>query len=309
MKALLRPLTWLLFAALAFACQPAFAQSSCVTTSALRGLSTKTVVYGRDSAVVYRVYQDSIRTRCKPTLTDTTTVAVVPAVPVDTALAPPVVVPPPPASGGGNLATMTFESGTFEGLSDGGGGKPIAGSIATSGCYAGSKCFDINLPASSGDQGGSGYWLGGNYTDIWVSFALNVLKSPTSGGVETQKMLIFRNTGSAPNQFGELNQAYGGWIWSWLFTESGPNYPVNGLPAPTTPGWHRYKVHFRCGPPASLAIGVDGKENVWTKQTAGAGCPATPTAITFGGTLNANSGASHFQFDNIKIGTMDPGWP
>jgi hypothetical protein len=306
MKALLRPLTWLVFAVLAFACQPAFAQSSCVTTSAVRGLSTKTVVYGRDSAVAYRVIQDSIRTRCKPTLTDTTTVGVVPAVPVDTAPTPVV----PPATGSGNLATMTFESGTFEGLTDGGGGAPVNGKIVSSGCYAGSKCFDVSLPASLSDQGGSGYWASGTrYSDLWVSFSLNILASPTSGGVETQKMLIFRDLGSAPNQFGEWNQAYGGWIWSWLFTESGPNYPVGGLPAPTTPGWHRYKVHLHCAAPATVTFGVDGKESVASLTTKGAACAHLPNTVTFGGTLNAGSGASHFQFDNIKIGTTDPGWP
>jgi hypothetical protein len=231
-------------------------------------------------------------------------------VPVDTATPP--VTPPvtPPSTGSGNLAGITFESGTFEGLTDGGGGKPVGATISGSGCYAGSKCFDVNLGASSSDQGGSGYWVGpARYTDLWISFALNVIKSPTSGGVETQKMLIFRDLGSAPNQFGELNQAYGGWIWSWLFTESGPNYPVPGLPAPTTAGWHRYKVHLHCAAPASVTFGVDGREGVASFTTKGAACAHLPNTVTFGGTLNASSGASHFQFDNIKIGTTDPGWP
>jgi hypothetical protein len=49
-------------------------------------------------------------------------------------------------------------------------------------------------------------------------------------------------------------------------------------------------------------------DNLITLTTAAA--PAgIPTTLTFGGTLNAGSGASHFQFDNIHIGTVDPGWP
>jgi hypothetical protein len=311
MKAFLRPLTWLAFAALAFSCQPVYAQASCATTSSVRGLSTKTVVYGRDSAVAYRVFQDSIRTRCKPALTDTvwkhdTVAAVVPAVPIDTAK--PVVVPPPPVTSVGTLAALTFEDGTFGGLTDGGGGLPPGGKVVSSACYAGSKCLDFSAPASSSDQGISGYWVSGTrYTDLWVSFALNVLASPTSGGVETQKMLIFRDLGNAPNQFGELVQAYGAWAWSWLFTESGPNYPV--AIGGTAPGWHTYKVHLHCAAPAKVTFGKDGQEGVASFTTAGAACAHLPNAITFGGTLNASSGASHFVFDNIKIGTTDPGWP
>jgi hypothetical protein len=205
---------------------------------------------------------------------------------------------------------MTFESGTFEGLTDGGGGKPVNGLIASSGCYAGSKCFDVNIAASANDAGGSGYWVGSgaSYSDLWASFALNIVKNPMQGGVQTQKLLIFRNGGSQ-GLLGEFVSQYGAWIWSWLFTEGTQFYP-SGMPNPAVPGWHRYKVHFHCAAPATVSVGVDGAENVWVQKTkAGGGCASLPTTITFGGTLNAGSGASHFQFDNIKIGTTDPGWP
>jgi hypothetical protein len=58
-----------------------------------------------------------------------------------------------------------------------------------------------------------------------------------------------------------------------------------------------------------VTFGVDGHENVASLATKGAACAHLPNTVTFGGTLNASSGASHFQFDNIKIGTSDQGWP
>lgn len=219
-----------------------------------------------------------------------------PKPPVDT------VKPVPPVQTG----AITFEDGTFGGLTDGGGGKPVGASIFTGSCYSGLKCMDVSLPASGSDQGGSAYWVGKPSSDLWVSFALNVLQSPTSGGVETQKMLIFKSPGNAPNQWGEMNQAYGGWIWSWLFTFSGPNYPLK-LGSATVTGWHTYRVHLHCAAPASVTFGKDGAD-VQTLTTT-KGCGVLPSMVTFGGTLNASSGASHFRFDNITVSATDPGFP
>jgi hypothetical protein len=212
---------------------------------------------------------------------------------------------------GGDLANMTFESGGFEGLTDGGGGTPVNGRIVSSGAYSGTDAFDVNMPASSTDQGGSGYWVGGQtYTDLWVSFAMEVITSPSTG-LATQKMVIFRNTGSAPNQFGEMNQIDGQWIWNWLFTDPNKgNITLNafGSVASGLGQWHTYKIHLQSHGTTTVTFGKDGVDNVITLTTA-ASPAGIPTTLTFGGTLNGGSGASHFRFDNIHIGTTDPGWP
>jgi hypothetical protein len=227
----------------------------------------------------------------------------------DTAL---VSVTPATTSGTGNLANMTFESGGFESLTDGGGGAPVNGKIVTSGAYSGTHAFDISVPASSTDQGGSGYWLGGQqYTDLWVSFALKVIASPNQG-LATQKMVIFRSNGNAPNQFGEMNQMGGLWVWNWLYTDpaKGTIYLTSklGTISAGLGQWHTYKIHLQSHGTTTVTFGKDGVDNLITLTTTAA--PAgIPTTLTFGGTLNGGSGASHFQFDNIHIGTSDPGWP
>jgi hypothetical protein len=175
----------------------------------------------------------------------------------------------------------------------------------------GGDLFDVSMPASSTDQGGSGYWVGGQtYTDLWVSFAMEVITSPSTG-LATQKMVIFRNTGSAPNQFGEMNQIDGQWIWNWLFTDPNKgNITLNafGSVASGLGQWHTYKIHLQSHGTTTVTFGKDGVDNVITLTTA-ASPAGIPTTLTFGGTLNGGSGASHFRFDNIHIGTTDPGWP
>jgi hypothetical protein len=223
-----------------------------------------------------------------------------------------VVIVAPPPGGGGNLANMTFESGGFDGLTDGGGGAPVNAKNLTTDAFSGTHAFDVNLGASNNDQGGSGYWVGPvQYSDLWVSFALRVISSPNQG-LATQKMVIFRNTGGSPNQFGEMNQIGGQWIWNWLFTDpSKGNIYLTSKFGSVTAGlgqWHTYKLHLQSHGTTTITFSKDGVDNLITLTTAAA--PAgIPTTLTFGGTLNAGSGASHFQFDNIHIGTVDPGWP
>jgi hypothetical protein len=210
--------------------------------------------------------------------------------------------------GSGNLANMTFESGGFEGLSDGSGGVPVNGHVVVTGAYAGTHAFDVSMGSSSGDQGGSGYWVGGQqYQDLWVSFAVKVITAPTSG-IATQKMVIFRNS---QTMVGEMNQVDGSWIWNWLFTDPNKgNIYLTKLGGTTSDlgVWHTYKLHLQSHGTTTMTFGRDGVDNVITLTTTAA--PAgIPSTLTFGGTLNAGSGPSHFQFDNIHIGTVDPGWP
>jgi len=212
---------------------------------------------------------------------------------------------PPP---GGNLVNMTFESGGFEGLTDGGGGTPVNGAIVSGGCFRGIYCFDINLVGSISDQEGSGYWVGGQqYGDLWISFALKVI-TPPSAGVAAQEILIFRD-GAA--EYGELVEVGGQWAWNWLLTDPARgNLPVTalGTVAGVAGQWHTFKLHLQSHGTTSVAIGKDGVDNVAVLSTPAA--PAgIPTTLTLGGTLVGGSGPSHLLIDNVHIGTADPGWP
>lgn len=209
---------------------------------------------------------------------------------------------------GGNLVNMRFETGDFEGLTDGGAGAPLNGEIVSGGCFNGIYCFDVNLVGSGSDQEGSGYWVGGQpYGDLWISFALKVISAPI-GGAATQEMLIFRD---GTGRFGELSEVAGQWVWNWQLTDPARgNLVVTALG--TVPGivgqWHTYKFHLQSHGTTSVAIGRDGVDNLAVLSTPAA--PAgLPTALTLGGTLVGGSGPSHFQIDNVHIGTIDPGWP
>ncbi|MFI5210538.1 MAG: Ig-like domain-containing protein, partial [Gemmatimonadales bacterium] len=213
---------------------------------------------------------------------------------------------PPP--GGGNLVNMTFESGAFEGLSDGNGGLPLNGEIVSGGCFSGIYCFDVNLVGATTDQEGSGYWVGGQqYADLWISFALKVITPPASG-VATQEMVIFRN---GVDKFGELNEVGGQWAWNWLLTNpASGNITLNplGTVAGGAGQWHTYKLHLQSHATTSVAIGKDGVDNLVVLSIPAA-APGIPTTLTLGGALVGGSGPSHFLVDDVHIGTVDPGWP
>jgi hypothetical protein len=210
--------------------------------------------------------------------------------------------------GGGNLVNMSFESGSFEGLSDGSGGIPLNGEIVSGGCFNGIYCFDVNLVGSATDQEGSGHWVGGQqYQDLWISFALKVL-TPPGAGIATQEMVIFRD---GAGKYGELNEVGGQWIWNWLLTDPARgNIVLNSLGSVSggVGQWHTWKIHLQSHGTTMVAIGKDGVDNVVVLTTPAA--PAgLPTSLTLGGILIAGSGPSHFQVDNVHIGTVDPGWP
>ncbi len=219
-----------------------------------------------------------------------------------------VTVSTPPPGAGGDLVNMTFESGTFEGLTDGAGGDPVNGEIVSGGCFSGIYCFDVNLVGSATDQEGSGHWVGGQqYADLWISFALKVI-TPTGAGVASQEMVIFRD-GAA--KYGELDAVGGQWIWNWLLTDPATgNIILNVLG--TVPGdvgqWHTYKIHLQSHATTTIAIGKDGVDNL-TVLTTTAVPAGLPTTLTLGGTLVGGSGPSHFLVDNVHIGSVDPGWP
>ncbi|HTG26112.1 MAG TPA: hypothetical protein VK681_39305 [Reyranella sp.] len=270
--------------------------ASSVTWTATGGPVSATGLYwpGK-TAGTYRVIASSGK------LADTATVTITGAVtppPVDTTKLP-------PSTGTGNLFNVTFEDGSFGGMT-----QVTHASIATSGCYSGSKCLDFNL---TGNDGSAYVDLGSGRPDVYVSFAVKVITPPTGGphtpNVFTQKMVIFRNTGNAPNQFGEMNQIQGNWIWSWLFSlTNSPNYDIGALGSPSAAGWHTFKMHLHCASPATITWGKDGVESVATLTNPGGPCAGPVTQMTFGGPNN-DLGPSHFQFDNIHIGTVDPGWP
>lgn len=265
--------------------------ASAVTWSATGGpISSAGLYWPGTTAGTYRVIASS------GVLADTAVVT------ISGGSAPPP--PPPPSTGKGNLANFDGESGVSGQFS------LYAGMAITSGgAYAGQHAVGANITAGSGDNAAALIWSDGTrHADLFLSFALNVLVSPPSG-LQTQKMVVFRDNGNAPNQFAEMNQIGGSWILSWLFTESGPNHVIAALGKPTSPGWHTFKMHLKCTAPATMTWGKDGVENVASLATAGAACAKNPDTITFGGTLNAGSGNSQFQFDNIHIGTVDPGWP
>jgi hypothetical protein len=221
----------------------------------------------------------------------------------DTALVTITAAPP-----GGDLVNMTFETGAFEGLTDGSGGAPVNGEIVSGGCFRGIYCFDVNMVGAGADQEGLGYWVGTTpYQDLWISFALKVISAP-SAGVATQELLIFRD-GAA--RFGELDEVGGEWVWNWQLTD-----PARGNLVVTALGsvnsvvgqWHTYKIHLQSHGTTSVTIGRDGVDNVALLSTPAAAA-GIPTTLTLGGTLVGGSGPSHFQVDNVHIGTVDPGWP
>jgi hypothetical protein len=210
---------------------------------------------------------------------------------------------PPPGGGSGNITNCDFEAGNACGASPTSSSGTI--SFASSGCFAGTRCVDINVPASSSDGGSrEDFDLGGARSDVWISFALKIITQPLSG-LATQKMVIFRDVAaSGANQFGEMNQIGGRWIWNWLFTD--PNKGNIDLAAAPVGSWHTYKIHMTGN---GFTLWMDGSSTPVKSLSTTAAVSGRPKQITLGGTLNGGSGASHFQFDNVHIGTSDPGWP
>jgi hypothetical protein len=129
----------------------------------------------------------------------------------------------------------------------------------------------------------------------------------------TQKFTIFRNDGGSPNQFGEMNVINNNWIWNWLFTDAGAgNITLGelGTVASYVGVWNRLKLHYKflgAGLGTTITFGKNGVDALRTIHTT-QDQAGVPSRLTVGGTLNANSGASHFRLDNIHIGTADPGW-
>jgi hypothetical protein len=172
--------------------------------------------------------------------------------------------------------------------------------------------MDLNIPDSTNDSGARGdVDLGGTCDHVYIVYAMRITTTP-SQGLATQKTTIFRNGGNAPNQFGEMNQIDGRLIWNWLFTD--PNKGNIDLTAfgdisAILGQWHTYKLELDSrGPGTKVVFGRDGVDHMITLTTTNA--PAgLPDAISVGGTLNGGSGPSHVEFDDIHVGTVDPGWP
>jgi hypothetical protein len=226
------------------------------------------------------------------------------------------------ASGGGgggangDIANITFESGTLAsmGLTDGGGGA-AGGTIISTDSYAGSKCWEHNMAANpGGDDSSFGILsLGGTRAHFWSVFALKVVTgSLTDSSAHVQKLWALQNQGNAPNQFGEMNEIQDFFIWNWLFTDAGAgNISITefGNISTLIGQWHTYKIEYDAsGSGVTAKFGMDGVDNMRTIHTTQT--VAGPTQVLdIGGILNQGSGPSRFRFDEIHIGTTDPGWP
>lgn len=215
----------------------------------------------------------------------------------------------------GNLANVDFEDGTTGVLT------PVVSVVSGTGVsvvsttpFAGTKCCDLTAPNNSGDQGiRLDYSTGVGRNTWWITYAVYWVTRPLDMFPGTQKFTIFRNDGGSPNQFGEFNVINNNWIWNWLFTDAGAGnitIPEMGTVASYVGAWNRIKLKYSwlgAGLGTTIVIGKNGTNNIRTIHTANDQA-GVPSRLTIGGTLNANSGPSHFRIDNVHIGTVDPGW-
>jgi hypothetical protein len=171
----------------------------------------------------------------------------------------------------------------------------------------------LDIPSSGSDGGCRGDAVIGSQSDIWVVFAMKIITRTLDTFPGTQKTIIFRNTGS-PDQFGEMNDINDNWIWNWLFTDSGAgNIYLTELGSVSSRlgAWNTYKLHYHflgSGQGTTITFGMNGTNVLRTIHTTHDQA-GIPDRVTFGGTLNGGSGASKFAFDEIHIGSTDPGWP
>ncbi|HTG26111.1 MAG TPA: hypothetical protein VK681_39300 [Reyranella sp.] len=228
-------------------------------------------------------------------------------------------VPPRPpvvaAAGGGgafgNLFNASFADGLFDGLSL---TNPGFCSIVADADSPSGKAFQWDVPTNTGDSGarGDAVLVGGPFPDLWAVFGLKIITQPNVGGVKTQKMCILRNEGSVPNLTCELNQIDDDMIVSLLFTESGNRViALMGSIAAKVGTRNLVKIRHQAlgvGLGTRITVGYNGVNNVF-QYTSPNDCACIPDQVSFGGTLNANSGASKSRYDSISIGTVDTGWP
>lgn len=178
--------------------------------------------------------------------------------------------------------------------------------------YAGSRCVLYDIPSNGGDGGCRADASIGSHNDIWNVFAMKIITRTLDTFPGTQKQVIFRSSGGT--QLGEMNDINNGWIWNWLSTDAGAgniDLTEYGSVSSNLGAWNTYKLRYHflgSGLGTTITFGMNGTNVLKTIHTT-QDQAATVDTITFGGTLNGGSGASKYAFDEIHIGTTDPGWP
>jgi hypothetical protein len=138
--------------------------------------------------------------------------------------------------------------------------------------------------------------LGSNRNNIWVKFSIRWITVPTF----IQKVSIVRENGYNEQELYLV--AYQG-RYHMTFNSNAPD-PVFGTVA--ADGWHTVKYHYdQTGAHPRATYWLDGVQVYDGYDT---GTKPAISYVSFGGTLNADSGPSHFQIDAIEIGTVDMGW-
>jgi hypothetical protein len=288
------------------------AQSEATGWNAVRsGLAVTTVV--RTSNTVATITLGSLATYA--ITTNETITVMVPGTAVQGALtivaSPTLTIIDGVAGGAGNLWNFGFEDGTFGGLTNGGTALDPAGAdhwtFSTSDYTEGSHSADVyGAYSAGGDIGVGGYWVGsGSYADIWATFDMKIVQRATSdgaAGLGIQKQFIFRAPGYGTQQF-TMIQDDGSWKTTFDNGELGTN--IGTIVVGT---WQRWKFRRNAtGTYAVVTIWVDGTQVYQGTDAVSVASKGLTGVLSFGGTLNAGSGPSNFRFDNVHIGTVDPG--
>lgn len=176
--------------------------------------------------------------------------------------------------------------------------------------FIGNRLMDLNIPSSASDGGCRGDVPFTQRTNIWVGVAWRGKVLPSSG-IQDQKTLIFRDdiNGSGDVFSGQFNQEFGDWLWNALGTDGTNHFPT--VVHTDVNVWHTIKLHIdnSNGGLRTCDIYADGSNSPSNHFSTNKDIGLRMSDISFGGTLNAGSGASRFQFGAIAISTTDPGWP
>lgn len=183
----------------------------------------------------------------------------------------------------------------------------------TGGGFMGSsRVMDCNFPSNAGDGGGRGDVTFPHRTDLWVMTAVQILVKPSTGNKD-QKTNILRNDAGGGSNTGfslQFNQADGSWIIATLDND-GTNH--NLTLTYDTGNWRLSKINVNTNAPGSVKRtrawfdGNNGAPDFDLSTTGAVGRDISD--VSFGGTLNGGSGASHFLFGMVAVASFDPGWP
>jgi hypothetical protein len=339
MRSLLRPLTWLVFAALAFSCHSAaYAQTTrdstfcqkCIPVTVLKADSAQKLVpvsvwqYHLDSTQVSVLvpvtqYSSSSTTTYRDSVIKVAVVVPPVQPPVDTAK-PPVT---PPSTG---YAPPSIYSCSFEAGAACSGMDPFssAASVFPVAAVTGQKySAGMNWPSGSGAS--SRGWLiypGKQFTEVWVRFGMWFQGTYQGSGATGMK--IMRLYGH-PNGNDAYLASFGldsGNQWLWDFGASDdPNRSSNRHPTLPRPGlagwafgtWHWIEWHYKgvTGQKATIEIYFDGAAMPAYSASSDFAAPATVgNYFEIYSTINGPfTGPFSYRFDDVAYSTTRIGLP